>query len=166
MTDFTSPAWLIWTWFGFTMALMVALGVFLIEMYVRGKKDYIIFIDKDNRFSIERDFLSNKDTYKKGNKEYQLIQNSSLLNRKGRSLTIFSVNKPTPMKLEYNKHGWLSAESLKALINNKQISQIVKPKEEFKDIIIILGAIGGMIAGLSATIVLLMQTGVIGNGGA
>ena len=38
---------------------------------------------------------------------------------------------------------------------------MVSPSNKAKDLILMLGAIGGLVAGLSSVIILLLQTGVI-----
>ena len=131
------------------------------KWYKASKFDYAIFIDKSNRWSIVRDMLGNSSTYVYDKCKYILDDKVGLLNRKGKSLYIFSKGKPQGMKIEYNGAKWLSSESMMAVINNKLIQKLVQTQDSFIDKLLLFGAIGGMLAGIASTLILLKQFGVI-----
>jgi hypothetical protein len=140
---------------------MCIIGFFIYNWYKRYISDTLVFIDPSNRFEIVKDKITSKTTYNYKNKKYFLTDKSSLLNRKGRSLYIFSQNKPAPMQVSYNNASWISSETLLTMINNDLIRQFAKTKGSIEDAILMLGAIGGMIAGIASVIILLKTFGVI-----
>jgi hypothetical protein len=123
-------------------------------------KDTLIFIDKSNRWSIVKDNVRGMTSYSHLQKKYLLADNCSLLNKKGKSLFIFSENKPAPLKLRYNASTWLTSESIMSILNNDLIQKLVKTSDSFKDSLIMFGAIGGFIAGIASVVILLKQFGV------
>lgn len=141
--------------------LVVTLGISIKKLYDIVSKDRLIIIDKNNRWNITYINLKGKDQVKIKNKAYFLKEEAGLLNNKGKALYVFSENKPTPLSLNYSKIEWLDSESLMGVINNKLVQQIVRPTDAFKDSLMLFGAIGGMIAGLSSVFLLLQQLGVI-----
>ncbi len=139
----------------------MSLCVWLILILQSYKKfDVMIFIDKSNRWSMVRAKLSELSSYEHKDKKYLLADDSSLVNEKGKSLFVFSENKPAPMKLEYNDSKWLSSESIMSIINNDLIQKLVQTSNSLKDSLILFGAIGGMIAGIASVIIMLRQFGV------
>lgn len=162
MESFIIPELVVWMSLGIFLILAGGLGYFLIKYLGVDKKDMILFIDRNNRFSLFRtDFLGRKEIDIEGSK-YFLNEDTSLLNKKGKALYVFSKGKPAPMKIEYNKTQWLDGKTLLAMINNDLVQMMVKPKNDMQ-ILLTLGAIGGIIAGLSSVIILLNQLGVIGG---
>jgi LPS O-antigen subunit length determinant protein (WzzB/FepE family) len=131
------------------------------EMNKHKQNDILIFIDKTNRWEMVFDSVKNKDKYTKGKGTYVLQEESGLLNIKGKALYLFSENNPQPLKLKYNKAEWLDAKSLMATINNELIQMMVNPTNPSKDMIMMLGAIGGIVAGFASIVILVLQTGVI-----
>lgn len=121
--------------------------------------DCIIFIDKSNRWLMIRDKLKDSSTYSYGGKKY--IIGEGILNKRGKALHIFSENKPNALDIKYNTAKWLSSESLMSVINNKLIQQLVRTSDTFTDKLILFGALGGILAGISSAIILLKQFGVI-----
>lgn len=124
--------------------------------------DAVLMVDKSNRWEIIYTSLKDKVSYFHLNKSYPLVK--SLLNRRGKALFVFSEDNPAGMDISYNKGKWLDAESLKTAVNNDLIKKLIKPSSSLFDFLIICGAIGGIIAGLAATIHLLIATGVIHAG--
>lgn len=127
------------------------------KIYIR---DTLIFIDKSNRWDIVKDKIRGLTSYTYRQKKYLLADNCSLLNKKGKSLFVFSENKPAPMKLGYNESKWLTSESIMSILNNDLIQKLVKTSDSFKDSLILFGAIGGMIAGIASVVIMLKQFGV------
>lgn len=133
-------------------------------MYIyfrRYLKDVIMFIDKNNRWSLIYMKIKGLTEIKIGKRIYELVENCGLLNHKGKAFYVFAENKPQPMKLNYNTSKWLDSESLMSIINNKLVRMIVKPTDSVKDMFMLLGAIGGLVAGVAAVVILLIQLGVI-----
>ena len=123
--------------------------------------DHIILIDRSERWQLIREKLMGRTKYMHDKKIYHLDQDASLLNRRGKALFIFSENKPTPLKIEFNKTRWLSSESLMNVINNDLIQKLVQPASKAKDIFLLLGAAGGMLSAIAAGLILLKTFGVI-----
>ncbi len=150
--------------FYFLLFLMIVFAVGFIwilwEYWKIFIKDTLIFIDKSNRWSMVKDKISGLNSYTHNQKKYMLADNCSLLNKKGKSLFIFSENKPVPLKLSYNDNKWLTSESIMSILNNDLIQKLVKTSDSFKDGLILLGAIGGFIAGIASIVILLKQFGV------
>ena len=140
--------------------LMSGLAVYFLYLIISNIiKDTIIFIDQSDRWYMIKDKIGNSALYTYNNKKYALGE--AILNRRGKALYIFSVNKPSPMSISYNKAKWLSSESLMSVINNKLVQQLVKTTDSLKDSLLLFGAIGGMIAGIASVIILLKTFGVI-----
>ena len=123
--------------------------------------DAVIFIDKSNRWSIIWDKVRDISTYTHNKMTYFLKEDSSMLNKRGKSLHIFSRGKPNPMVVKYNKAEWITSDSMMAIINNKLIQKLVQPSNAFVDNLILFGSIGGMIAGISCILILLKTFEVI-----
>ena len=142
------------------VVLAVALILLIIEFFKIRKKDVLVFIDKSNRFNLVYDSVRGINSYTYNEKKYLLADDCSLLNNKGKSLFVFSENKPAPLKLTYNKSAWLTSESIMSILNNDLIQKLVRTTDAFKDSLILFGAIGGMIAGISSVVILLKVFGV------
>lgn len=160
MVTYNVAEWIIWTAIGFVAALIGFLGYFVYLYAKRFINDILILIDKNNRFTIYYHKL-NADKVTIGNNIYFLQEEAGILNRKGKSLYVFSEGMPQPLAIRHKKADWLDSQSLMAIINNKLVQQVIKPKDDFKDSLIMIGALGGILAGISSLIILLIQTGVI-----
>ena len=146
---------------GMMILLMMVIFYIIIKWWQTKIADYMIFIDKSNRWSMVRDTLKDTDTYSFKNKKYFLTNESGLLTSRGKALYVFSENKPQPMKLEYNNAKWLTSDSMMSIINNKLIQKLVRTEDPFFDKLILFGAIGGLIAGMASILILLKQFGVL-----
>lgn len=145
----------------FMMSVLAVAFVYILIEYMKiHKKDTIILIDKSNRWKEIKDNVGGLTSYTHEEKKYLLADNCSLLNKKGKSLFIFSENKPAPLKLSYNESKWLTSESMMSILNNDLIQKLVSTTNDFKDGLIMFGAIGGMIAGIASVVVMLKQFGV------
>ncbi len=136
------------------IACMVIIGLWLKDK----NSDKIIIIDSNNRWRLYSTKLFGKNKFMLKEKAYFLSEDSSLLSEKGKALFIFSENKPHPLKLTYNKSSWLDSESLKNLINNNLLQMLLKANKR-ESFIVIIGAIGGIIAGLASVITLIIVSG-------
>lgn len=146
--------------FSFSILFMIGCCIFM-WMWLRMRfYDILIFIDRNNRWNLIFDKIRYSDTYTFNDKKYFLTADSSILNRRGKAMYIFSENKPSPMRIKYNDAKWLTSETMQSIINNKLIQKLVQPSNSFADSLLLFGAIGGMIAGLSTVIILLKTFGV------
>lgn len=147
------------------VSILIFVGAIIYFLYIwwgLRKKDYVILIDKNNRWKLKRIALFDKTDISVSGKTYNLIAECGLLNTKGKVLYIFSENKPSPLKLTYNRQEWLSSETIMNLINNKYIQLLMKATQTgIKDMLLIYGAIGGILAGCSSILILLKTFGVI-----
>ena len=148
------------------LLLMMAVFAFgfcwIVWLWWKEKKlDVLLFIDKSNRWSMVRDKLTGMSSYSYRQKKYMLADNASILNSKGKSLFVFSENKPAPLVLKYNESKWLSSDSIMSILNNDLIQKLVKTGDSIKDGLILFGAIGGMIAGIASIVIMLKQFGVL-----
>ena len=150
---------IIWIFLIFIFMLILA-AFFPVFMLVRYRTtDKIIIIDQNNRWRLFSMKLFGKNKFNMKEKTYFLKEDAALISEKGKSLFIFSENKTQPIKITYNKAAWLDSESLKNLINNNLLQLMLKANKK-QDFIIILGAIGGAVAGLASVLTLLIVTGV------
>ena len=163
MAAYSVSAGIIWFSLFFVFFLMISIAWIFIYFFRKYNKDNIITLDKTDRFKLNYVNISNNKKVDIDGGSYFLNEDAGKLNNKGKALFIFSHGKPTPLKIEYNKMSWLDSNTLMPIINNELVKQIVKPVEPIKDLIIMLGAIGGIIAGISAVVILLLQLGVIGG---
>ena len=148
-----------YSFLSFSVILAAGCVFFMWKWLQKYFMDLIIFIDQSDRWKMVFDKIGSKSMYENEGKKYVL--GDAILNRKGKALYIFSNNKPAPLSISYNKAKWLNSESLMAVINNKLVQQLVKTTDNFKDSLILFGAIGGMIAGLASVLILLKQFGVL-----
>ncbi len=157
-----SSGW-IWGTIVFIFLLLGGGGYFIFSLIKKFYTDIVIMIDKNNRWRIFYQKIKGRSSLKMGTKSYMFLPDAGLLNYKGKALYVFSEDKPEPMAIGYKKVSWLDASSLSGVINNKLVQQIIKPVDKFVDMLIILGAIGGILAGLASILILLIQTGVISS---
>lgn len=160
MNSYAVPLWLIIFFLSFQLLLLTIITYFTMDWLKKFFSDKIMILDKTNRWKMHYKNTYGAESINIGKKKY-FLKGTPPLNKLGRAFFVFSENKPMPLELNYNKAGWLSAETLKDVINNKIVQQIVKPTERIVEILLILGAIGGVIAGLASVVNLLISTGVI-----
>jgi len=161
MANYAIPAWLAWSTLVFMFMLMSVIVYLLWTVIKRMFMDVIIFLDKNSRWRMKWCFLKGQTRYKDGEKTYYLHEKAGLLSSGGKALYIFSENKPEPLMISFNKTSWLDSKSLTGIINNKLVQQIISPQDAFKDMLILIGACGAIVAGLASVIHLLIVTGVI-----
>lgn len=161
MESYAVSSWIIWTVLIFIFILLGCIVFLFVQLLIKGKKDSIIMFDKNMRWKQFFLDLKGHEAFEYKDGYYPLQQDLGSLNSKGKVLYIFNEGKPTPLKLTSNDTKWWDAKTLQALIHNKMAQQIVKPTDKFVDMLIIMGAIGGIIAGLSSAVILLIQLGVI-----
>lgn len=159
--DYLVPGWAVTGHLIFVGVLIAAVFLLLFKIIRNWLGDYGIIIDKGNRFDIIRGKFSHQDKIEYGDSDYFLKDEAILRNRRGRVLAVWSSGRPAPMKLSYNSSEWLSGSSIRASLNNEAIQKIVRPANPGKEVILLLGAIGGIIAGISAVLILLITTGVL-----
>lgn len=146
----------------FWVVILTAVCFYLIiQIFKKFFDDYIIFIDPSGRFNILREKVKDETMFTYKDKQYVLTEDSALINKKGRVLYVYSENKPQPMHLAYNDVKWLNSESLMHVINNKLIQKLVQTSDALLDKIMLFGAIGGMIAGVSSALILLKTFGIL-----
>ena len=152
---------LIWSVIAFIFVLLGMTLWVLNSNWKKKKLDRVILIDKNNRWREYYDKLFSKSAITIDNKKYFLVEDCGLVNEKGKSLYIFSENKASPLKIKYNDSQWIDAKSLLGMINNDLIQKMVRPTSPAVEQLLMIGAIGGIIAGLSSVVILLIQMGVI-----
>lgn len=151
--------------FLFLYAVLFCFIIYFLFKWIRHTySDIIIFISRDGRFNIKYTKLKDAKKVDYADGEYKLVEDSAILNRKGKSLYVFSVGNPVPLLLRYKKAEWLSSESIKAMLNNELIQKIVNPVNSTEKVLLLIGALGGIIAGLASLIILAMELGIIGGG--
>ena len=161
MVNVAVPMWAIWTFLGVFIVVLLG-GVYSwFYFYSKSNTDKILFFDKNGRWSLLSKNLKYTEILEQGKKQYFLTENLGHLNQKGKALYIFNEGNAQPMAIEKHVGKWLSPESLKGVINNKLVQLMLKPSDKFTDTLLLLGAIGGMIAGLSSVVILLIQLEVI-----
>ena len=161
MANVAIPIWIFWFIMFYALALKGIIAWLIIKYIKRYNTDLMLMIDKNNRWTLINQNFSGKTETKVKDKAYFLQEKCGLVNKRGKALYVFAQNKPQPLQLDYNKSKWLDSKSLMAIINNKLVQMIVKPKENVRDILILLGAIGGLVAGVASVVNLLKTTGVI-----
>ena len=161
MADYLVPSWILYTTVSFIFSLFGGLLYYLWKYYTYEFNDKLIILHKTGRFTLMRTQLKNLGSeFHLGNQIYKVSPEAGILNRKGKALYIYSEGNPVPMQLAYNKASWLDSGSLHAVINNDLIKKILQPTTALEDGIILIGAIGGIIAGCCSLVVLLKVLGV------
>ena len=160
MVSYLMPIWMIWTILVLFLILVVITLLSILRYKNIDKKDQLLLIDRNNRFRFVRQNLQGKKKLTLNNSSYYLAEDCGLLNKKGKVLYVFGEGKPQPLKIDYNKSKWLDGTTLLSMINNDLVQMMVKPKSA-NDSIMLLGAIGGIVAGLSGVFILLIQLGVV-----
>lgn len=161
MVNVTVPVWIFWSMLGAIPVLLGACVWIFIYFWNKDKTDKVLMFDKNMRWEIMPTNTKVFDFLERNKRSYFFKEDLGFLNKNGKSLYIFSENNSAPLKITNYKSEWLSPETLKGVINNKLVQMMIKPTDKMIDTMIILGAIGGLIAGISATVVLLIQLGVI-----
>ena len=158
--NIATPLWVLLTLFFLFLVTCVFLILLIFKLRSKYNTDTAIYIDKTNRWLVEEGNFSGKDKLDYKGKAYFLVEGSGLINKRGKALYIFSEGKPQPLKLDYNTSKWLDSKSLMAIINNQLVRQIVQPSDTAKDRFLMLGAIGGIIAGVCSVVVLAKTLGI------
>lgn len=161
------PKWVVISSIVAIFSSLFSVVYFMFMLWKEKKSDKTIIIDKSNNWKLFSDKTIGKKKIKLDGLFYRLDADNGggLLNRKGKILNIFSWDNPLPMKIKYNTAAnYLTSESLEAAIQNEVVQKIVRPVDPVKEMLIVLGAVGGMISGISSVIILLIVTGVIKGG--
>lgn len=158
--DYILPQWIVWTFMVLFWGVIAGAAWIYIHFYMKQNTDKVIFIDESNRWELVSKNLSEVDKFDHKKGKYFLKADAGLLNKKGKKLFLYSLNKPSPMKLKYNDVEWLDAESLMGTINNELVKLMVKPGNQMKDNLLLFGAIGGILAGIASLINLAITTGL------
>jgi hypothetical protein len=119
-------------------------------MYRQKKFDYLIFLDGDSNFKIDRIRIGNKENLRLKDETYNLNRKALRLNNKGRKLYIFNDHKPEPLTIQGNRSEWLSASTLTSMINNEVLKLMFKIKTNIDTIIMICCVLAGIAALASA----------------
>lgn len=160
MSNILIPVFVFWIAIAL-LFIVIAFMFFIIMRWQQDKNsDKIIFLDKNNRWELISTRLYGREKLEFNGQEYFLKEEAGLTSNRGKALYVFSINKPTPLRISYNKVEWLDSKSLMAVINNDLVRQIITPKSPLSDMLIMYGAIGGIIAGGASIIILLKQVGV------
>lgn len=105
--------------------------------------------------------LSKKDSIDYDKQKYVIKKDAISVSKSGKALVIFSVNKPEPLKLEYNSAEWITSENMRNIINNELIKKLMQTSDSIKDMLLLFGSIGGIIAGIASAVMLLKTYGLI-----
>ncbi len=155
------PSWVIICFFLLYLVFMGVIVYFVLKWWAEKSGDRIVIIDKNNRWNIMSFFLKGQKQFKYKDVSYNILDNVALLNKKGKVLLVYSEGKPTPLKIGYNENKWLDSESLKSILSNTIIQKILSPSNKTMDIIILMGALGGIIAGIASLLILLKTFGLL-----
>jgi hypothetical protein len=124
--------------------------------------DKLIFIDNNKRWMMVSDKVRHLEKYEYDGYMYNLSDKAGNLNRKGKVLYIFSIGNPNPLAtINHKMPEYLDGKTLKNVVSNDLIRQIITPKQSVKDIMIYLGVIASFLAMLSAGLNLLIGLGII-----
>ena len=148
----------------FLVLFLVLFGViiFLVfKMISRGFLDTAIMLTKEGGFDKVLSVLRGKKEYIYKGGRYMLPPQTARLNKRGKALYIHSEGKAEPLDISHQKPQWLNADSIQAIINNDMIQKILTPKNPALDLLIIIGSIGGIIAGFASVVHLLIALNVI-----
>jgi hypothetical protein len=129
--------------------------------YMPRNTDIQVFLTKENRFELNFQDTKNLPKIKYDGDSYNIIEHASLLNKKGKSLGIWSKGKPLQLDLKYDESKWLDNKSLSNIINNELIEKVLRPKDLLGEILLILCTITSVISCIVIIIVALKIFGVI-----
>lgn len=161
MVSYAVPLWMIITTFVVNAGFLFG-GVWGWYRFMKERgSDMAIFIDKNNRFEKQTGSLKGLKNIKRNDGIYHLTEDAGNLNSKGKVLYVFSIGRSTPMQITHAGTKHLEPSTLKSVYNNRFVEQIAHGRSEFVDMMLLVGAIGGIIAGISGTVNLLIALGII-----
>lgn len=164
MAVFDIPTWMV-VFNGVWLTVQGLVILFLVLKLVRiWLSDYALIVDKGRRFEIIRGSFGKQSKIKIDGKTYYLKDESILRNKRGRVFAAYSYGKSEPLNITYNSVEWLSSDSIQSILQNEAIQAIVRTNTRGKDVILILGALGGILAGIASIFIILVTTGVINMG--
>ena len=139
----------------FFMASLLGCAWFWWKYYKAFNQNFIILIDKANRYKIHPFSYSGKKSIEFDKKSYFLVDDCALLNSNGKMLFIYSENKPNPMSIKYSKAEWLDSTSIRGAINNEYIARMVKPTDPVKDVLMYINLAAGIVSAAGVVIIAL-----------
>lgn len=117
-------------------------------------KDIFLLFDKNMRWKMIFTDTKGKNAIKYKDSLYEINEEATYLNKKGRSLNVYCHDKYNPLKIDYNGSQWLDGKSIQALINNEIVKEVVKPSENLIDrffwLIVLLSIISTIIVSVVA----------------
>jgi hypothetical protein len=146
MTAYLVPLWALYLTLGFILVLFLFILGCIFFIYKQKKYDYVIFLDGDKSFRIERISLKNKENLNLKSETYALNRDCLRINSKGRKLYVFNEHKPEPLRIEGNKSLWLSSSTLTNMINNEVLKLMFKMKTNLDNIILLCCILAGVSA--------------------
>lgn len=161
LITYATPLWLIILVMVFILIIFSAVVFFAYKWAIQKWMDKIILIDKTNRWQLISTRLKGSTEFKFGKDEYNIIEDSTLLNRRGKALLVYSKGKPTPMKLGYNMNRYLNNDSLKAVIKSKVLQKMLSSEDTLKDSLILIGSIAAILSAIASVVVLLKTFGIL-----
>ena len=128
-------------------------------------KDRVILVNKDNSLSFYTVNTKNKTFIVIDKKTYPL-DSEAVHTTKGKlfwkKTYVFNENSSKPRKLTYIKDVQLSAESITKVMNDDAIQRLSKKAiDPGLQMMLILGAIGGLLASVASIVLLLRDLGII-----
>jgi hypothetical protein len=152
----------------FGISFMISLTWFLIYYFYTRKIHYIpknqdiqIFLTREERFELNFTQLFGNKTFIYDGDKYNVVEKCSKLNKRGKSLNIYSKGKPQPYQLNYNDSKWLDNKSINSILNNELIPKLLQPNSSWRDILIIITCICSIIACILLIVIALKEFGVI-----
>ena len=167
MTSYAVPKWAVITTVVFIFMSLLSVLYFMLLLWKEKRSDKTIVIDKADKWELFSEKTAGKKKVKLNGLYYRLDAEGGggLLNKKGKTLHIFSWNNPIPMTIGYNEDAnYLTSESMEAAIQNEVVQKIVRPIDPVKEMLITLGIIASFISMAASIILVLIVTGVIKGG--
>ncbi len=157
-----TPLWFLVAQFLFALLCFVLMLMFVWKNINRWLSDRVYFFDKNGRWKEVITKVRDEKPVIYKDMEYIRTEKSGNLSSRGKLLLMYDENNPKPkIPINYKGSDTVSAKTLKDIIDSRHVEQIAHPSNRFIDTMLLLGAIGGILAAISSVIVLLITLGII-----
>lgn len=128
----------LWTIIGIMFPLFTLVFVYLVIFWFRLKKAYDrhidVFIDKQDLYEISFPENISKEKFDYRNGKYVRVKGSSVMSKKGKLLSLYSLGQPTPLDIGYKQADWINSESARSIFNNDSLQKIAAGKNQKQEL--------------------------------
>ena len=140
---------------------LASIGV-AIFILLKMPKDKVIFVRKDDGVDLFTVNLKKKTHVVIENGVYPISGLAVKFTSKGHRIISFDEgNYLAPRVIQHKSDNWLDSQTAWKVMNNKHIQQLMTIQTPVKDIMLYIGVVGSVVAGIGSVVSVLLQMGII-----